>query len=326
MPFSLESYSVVPVGYRQQYDALLANNRLTDEKDADCTVLLFDDQRLAACGSLSGRVLKQIAVDQQSEGEGACAAVVSALMTEAFTHGETHLFLCTKPKHGDLFRSLGFYPLAATERALLMENKRDGLDAYLHTIRVQAGRVGCIVCNCNPMTNGHLHLIRHASAQVDQLLVFVVSEDASLFPSDVRYQLVCESTRGIPNASVYQSQEYLVSRATFPTYFISDQSEHDAVRDDLDLELFCRRIAPKLHISVRFVGDEPYSAVTRAYNARMKVMLPANGIQVVEIPRYRGISASRVRILLQEGRTEEIRDLVPPPVYAFCNSHTFRYA
>lgn len=322
MSFALESYTAVPDAYRAEYAALLDRCQLFDEGDTDRTVLLFDDQRLAACGSLSGNVLKQIAVDKEAEGEGACAAVVSALVTWAFTRGDTHLFLCTKPKHRDLFVSLGFFPLAGTEQALLMESRRRGLEEFLRTIPVPDGRIGCVVCNCNPVTNGHLHLIRYAAERVDHLLVFVVSEDASLFPSDVRYALVCEATAGMPRVSVHRSREYLVSRATFPTYFVHDAEARGQVRDDLDLALFGSRIAPALRIGVRFVGEEPYSPVTRAYNARMHAVLPGYGVEVIEIPRYRGISASRVRALLQEGRVEEIRELVPQAVYAYCSGHT----
>ena len=323
MAFALETYLSVPMAYRMTYRELLLRSRLSEEGSTDYTALLFDGERMIACGSLCGSVLKQIAVDSVAEGEGACAAVVSALVTEAFARGNTHLLLCTKPQHRNLFASLGFYPLAETGRALLMENLRDGLDRFLNGIRVTGDRVGCVVCNCNPMTNGHLHLIRYAAQRVDQLLVFVVSEDASMFPSDVRYALVSEAAAGIPGVSVYRSGVYLVSRATFPTYFVPDASERCEVRDDLDLELFSSRIAPALRIAVRFVGEEPYSEVTRAYNERMRQLLPERGIDVIEIPRYRGISASRVRALISEGRAEEIRELVPPTVYAYCTGHTF---
>lgn len=319
----LEIFSRIPERYRGAYAALLCDAKLTDEGDADLTALLFDGQQLIACGSLAGNVLKQIATDPGAAGEGACAAIVSALVKEASLRGDAHLFLCTKPEHKAMFASLGFYPLAATDRSLLMENKRNGLADFLRTVPASKGTVGCVVCNCNPMTNGHMHLIRYAAARVDKLLVFVVSEDASLFPSDVRYELVRASVVDIPNVTVLRSREYLVSRATFPTYFIADADSREGVRDDLDLELFASRIAPALRITVRFVGEEPYSAVTRAYNARMHALLPARGIEVVEIPRYRGISAGGVRKLLTEGKTEEVRDLVPPEVYAYCTSHTF---
>ena len=77
-----------------------------------------------------------------------------------------------------------------------------------------------------------------------------------------------------------------MSRATFPAYFIRDEEHADEVRSDLDITLFAERIAPALNITVRFVGDEPFSPVTKAYNNRMKELLPAHGIELVEIPRF----------------------------------------
>ena len=80
-----------------------------------------------------------------------------------------------------------------------------------------------------------------------------------------------------------------------------------------------KRIAPALGISKRFVGNEPYSPVTNAYNTKMKELLPAHGIELVEILRYGvdgdssglAVSASRVRKLLKDGDIEAARMLLP---------------
>ena len=47
----------------------------------------------------------------------------------------------------------------------------------------------------------------------------------------------------------------------------------------------------------------------------MKELLPEKGIELVEIPRLAGISASRVRALIKEGRIEEIGESVPETTY-----------
>lgn len=324
MSNTIDVFSRVPERLRCAYAALMDASQIRDEGDAELTALCLDDTgSLIACGSLSGRVLKQIAVRANDEGTGACASVVSALIAEAYRLNRTHLFLYTKPMHRLLFTSLGFYPVAETADVLMMENARDGLHRFLSNIPSFDGRVGCIVVNCNPMTNGHRWLIDQASLQVDRLLVFVVSENASLFPADVRFSLVKTVAAQWKNVSVIESGDYLVSRATFPTYFIKDKGRINEVCDDLDLALFTNRIAPELHICVRFVGQEPYCPVTRMYNERMKRLLPQSGIEVVELPRYRGISASEVRRLLLQGDTKLVRDLVPPEVYAYCKSHSF---
>ena len=69
------------------------------------------------------------------------------------------------------------------------------------------------------------------------------------------------------------------------------------------------------------MGQEPYSPVTARYNQRMQALLPQWGIRVEEIPRLEGISASRVRQLLRQGRLAELHPLVPETTYAYCRDH-----
>ena len=42
----------------------------------------------------------------------------------------------------------------------------------------------------DPFTNGHLYLVEYAARHCDNLYVFVLSEDKSVFPADVRFSLV----------------------------------------------------------------------------------------------------------------------------------------
>ena len=103
----LRIVTALPQSLRPAYEALLASAGLRDEGDADCTALLSSDGgALLACGSVSGRVLKQIAVAPWAEGDGACARIVTALLEESARRGVAHPFLYTKPKNARLFRSL----------------------------------------------------------------------------------------------------------------------------------------------------------------------------------------------------------------------------
>ena len=52
-----------------------------------------------------------------------------------------------------------------------------------------------------------------------------------------------------------------------------------------------------------------------------QALLPQWGIRVEEIPRLEGISASRVRQLLRQGRLAELQPLVPETTYAYCRDH-----
>ena len=94
---------------------------------------------LLACGSVSGRVLKQIAVAPWAEGDGACARIVTALLEESARRGVAHPFLYTKPKNARLFRSLGFFPVVETVDMLMMEHRRGGVERYIASLPAYDG-------------------------------------------------------------------------------------------------------------------------------------------------------------------------------------------
>lgn len=286
------------------------------EGGAEHSVFLTDDEgEMLGTGSLCGSVLKYIAVDESLQGEGGAAAIVSRLVSRAYLLGRKKLFLFTKAQNEYMFRSLGFFPLAEAGGAVYMENSRRGLADYLDSLEKGEGVQGAVVVNCNPFTLGHKYLMETAAELVDTLHVFVVSEDASEFPFKTRFEMVKKGTAHIKNLILHESGDYMISHATFPTYFIKDEAKAKDVNVELDLTLFGKRIAPALGITKRFVGTEPYCAVTNAYNEAMKRMLPKFGIEVIEIERKEGISASRVRELLKNGDIESIKTLVPRSTY-----------
>ena len=80
-------------------------------------------------------------------------------------------------------------------------------------------------------------------------------------------------------------------------------------------------LAEQLNITRRFVGTEPFCPVTRAYNHAMGRLLPAAGIDFIEIDRLEkdgtAISATAVRKLVVGGQWQEIAGLVPEATYAY---------
>lgn len=304
----------------KEYIQLLELCGLRDEGDADVIALMTEDGRVTACGALAGHTIKQLAVDPEFEGLGLMASVLSALISEAMTRGVHRLFLCTKPGNLRMFGSMGFHTVAETAEAVLLENRRGGIDSFLESIPKYEGVCGAVVCNCDPFTLGHRHLIEYAADHCDNLYVFAVSEKGSMFSPEERLDMIRKGTADIANCHVFDSDMYLISRATFPAYFVRDESRADLVKSDLDLELFCGKIAPALGISVRFAGEEPFSPVTRAYNERMKELLPERGIRFVEIPRLSEISAGKVRALIRDGEAEKTKELVPESTYEVIQS------
>lgn len=317
-----ERYSgrLIPPRFQSSYQALLASRALTDEGGTDFTLLYLDGDTVTACGSLRKNVIVQVAVAAEHEGEGWMASLVSELCNEAYRSGIFHLFLYTKPENGRLFGSLGFSVVAETESMLFLESPKGGMDRFLSSLPQHDGNNGCVVCNCDPMTNGHLRLLQHAAAHCDHLYVFVLSDDGSFFPPTTRFSFVEAAMRPYPNVTVAFSEDYLVSRATFPTYFLKKDVGLRAA-DDLDLAIFTQRIAPRLSIRTRFMGSEPFDAGTAAYNRRMQELLPQYGISVSVTERTDGISASRVRALLKEGNVAAAEPLLPPHVYEYCTRH-----
>ncbi len=304
--------------------AFLKENRLDYDDGILFTVNLFDhENEIIATGSMADNILKCIAISDRYQGEGLCASVLTHLLTHAAKEGLTHLFLFTRPANKSIFSGLGFYPIVETPDVLMMENKKNGLQSFVDSLyRPEINSdIGAIVANCNPFTNGHLYLIETAARACKWLHLFILSEDKSDFSTEVRYRLVCEGVSHLKNVTVHGTSHYLISTATFPTYFIKNKAKINEINCTLDLTLFKDYFAKNLNITKRFVGTEPFCPVTAKYNEQMKAFFDGTGIEVVEIPRLlaegEGISASRVRRLMAQGDYASIQLLVPPATYDY---------
>ena len=314
---------------KEKWKAFLSRAGLEADEQVEATVLVWDDGELIATASRMGNLLKCIAVDDLRQGEGLTATLLTQLRQDAFSHGHSHLFLYTKPKNEFMFSSLFFYPIAKTDTVLLMENKRSGITDFLS--RLPDGQPGCTVgaavMNCNPFTKGHRYLIETAARECDRLYVFVLSEDKSEFSAKDRMEMVRLGTADLPNVTVLPTGPYLISSATFPTYFLKDRDSAEQVHCLLDIEIFTRYYAPKFGITRRYVGTEPLSPMTNQYNEALKAHLPQRGIALHEIPRLEledtPISASAVRAHLQKGELEALEALLPKTTYEYLKTHQY---
>ncbi|CAB1252794.1 [Citrate [pro-3S]-lyase] ligase [Ruminococcaceae bacterium BL-6] len=293
------------------------------DESAEFTVCLMENGEILATGSRQGKVLKCLAVLKDIRGSGLAARIVTELVKDAVSAGFAHLFLYTKPESGRIFEALGFYPVAGTEDVLLLENVKNGAEKFVSSLDcpIKEGKIGCIVANCNPMTNGHLYLAETAARSCDFLHLFIPSEDCSRFPADVRMMLAKRAVSHLRNVAVHPTGDYLTSAATFPDYFIRDKARVENIRCMLDLVVFARKFAGPLHITTRFVGSEPFSRTADCYNRVMKEYLPSRKIEVEIVPRLEigssAVSAGRVRELLDEGKLEKVRELVPLATYDY---------
>lgn len=308
---------------RDAWLALLDRAGLDADAQVQSTVLIWDNGELIATGSRQANLLKCIAVDDVHQGEGLTATVLTHLRQDAFSQGYSHLFLYTKPKNIAMFSSLFFYPVAQTEQVLLMENKQDGIGKFLDTLPVTAqnGVIGAAVMNCNPFTKGHRYLIETAAKECDHLYIFVLSEDKSYFSAADRMEMVKLGTADLNNVTVLPTGPYLISSATFPTYFLKERENAAQVHCLLDIEIFCKYFVTKFGITRRYVGTEPLSPMTAQYNEALQRNLPARGIELRQIPRLEisgtPVSASAVRAHLDSGDLEPLRALLPQTTYEY---------
>lgn len=316
------------IGERRKIEVLLNNEGIELDRNLDYTVGIYDSKELIATGSFFKNTLRCLAVNSEYQGLGVTNTVVSHLMNEQYRRGYTDIFLYTKCNTAKFFGNTGFYEIVRIEDAVVfMENKSKGIQEYVDALskkRVDADNVASIVVNANPFTYGHQYLIEKVANENDVVHVFVVSQDSSIVPYAVRYELVKRGTCHLKNVILHKAGNYIISSATFPSYFIKDGKTVVNTHAKLDLEIFKTYIVPALNIKRRYVGEEPYCEVTKNYNRIMKESLEKDGIECRVIPRLeqdgKAISASRVRACIKEGRIEEIKGLVPSTTYDYFKS------
>jgi len=325
----MSEYSISEIRYNdkrmmRQLDTLLQKEGIERDQNLDYTVgLVDDDYQLVATGSCYGNTLRCLAVDSAHQGEGLMNEVVSHLVDFQCQRGNLDLFLYTKYDKAPLFGQQGFYEVArAGGKVVFMENRKDGFQQYLDQLAAAGGhgRQAAAVVNANPFTLGHQYMLEQAAAACDTLHIFIVSEDVSLIPFAVRERLVKEGTAHLPSVIYHRTGNYMISNATFPSYFLKDKDTVITAHAKLDVAIFTR-IAKSLGITMRFVGEEPFSHVTGIYNQIMSEDLAAAGIRCVILPRKtvgdQAISASTVRTCLKNGDFEMLRTLVPETTYRF---------
>ncbi|WP_210424485.1 [citrate (pro-3S)-lyase] ligase [Gephyromycinifex aptenodytis] len=317
----------------------LASHDLDLDGDLDIILVARHFGELIGCAALAGGIVKCVAVAQHAQGLNLLPHLMTELSYIAHARGHAHLFVYTKPRYQDLFTSCGFHPIVAVpDQVVMMENTPRGIRGYtedLRNYRRIRDKVGAVVLNANPFTKGHQHLLREAARDCDYLHVFVVAEDASYFPFTDRLALVRAGVAEMSERDhihVHPGTTYVVSKATFPSYFLKDSGLVDMCATAVDLLIFREHIAPALGVTHRYVGTEPFCRVTRQYNTDMHYWLErrdlppsfAAPVQVVEIPRVaagdepgsQAISATNVRRLLELGDLDQLRPLVPDPTFA----------
>lgn len=306
----------------EKTEEFLSSNGLQYEPLDVLYVVANESYEWIACAGRSKNVLKCFAVDPAARNSNAFDELISALIKDAYQKNIEELFVFTKNDYLAMFESFGFTRLASTESSGLLFRSDRSVESILEQLAIpeKPGRIGSIVMNANPFTNGHRYLIETAASKVDHLIVFVVENDASYFNTADRYALVKSQTRDLDHVTVVLSTEFIISKATFPSYFLKETALVNREHARIDALIFKRYFVPLFHIGVRFLGEEPLDPSTAIYNEELSLILPPE-CSVDIIPRLcrddEVVSASDVRRHFQQGDLESIRAIVPEGTFQF---------
>ncbi len=340
----LELHPTIPRQRRQIEMFLQTNGLRYDDVDYYAAIVDESSDEMIAGGGLKGSVIKCVAVADGHKGEAVANVIVSHLIAKANAEGCQCVKLYTKPDNRQLFESLSFRLIAESPNAILMETGVGGIEKYCEELRVKSEElgvkseelkndesvvsnarkpIGVIVMNANPFTLGHRFLVEQSSELVERLYVVVVREDCSMFSYNERKAMVSQGVRDIGNVVVVDGSDYAVSAATFPTYFLKQLSDATDTQIILDLDLYRRRIAPALGVTIRFFGSEPTDPLTRRYNELMHKQLGEEHVHEIQRKQQEGsaISASRVRKAMMEGCLWDAIQLVPPTTIPYIIGH-----
>jgi [citrate (pro-3S)-lyase] ligase len=310
---------------KEMVKSLLSKHGLKSEDRITHTIGLFDGDLLVATGSIDDNVIKMLAVDAAYQGENLLSIVLTKLVNILNNEKKYKYFVFTKTENKKFFLDYNLFLIYEDDYMILFENKINTIVETLHDMKyklnLKGGSTAALVMNCNPMTNGHLYLIETCAKKHDHVLIFLVEENRSVFPYDVRLKILKKSTKQIKNVHVLPSTPYIISRATFPTYFSKSLDEATKRYTQLDISLFKTYFMDIFNIDYRYVGTEPLDPLTNLYNQTMKEIL---GEKLIIIDRLsendQPISASSIRKLIAKKDLSRIKQLVPKATYQFLKS------
>lgn len=200
--------------------------------------------------------------------------------------------------------------------------QRSYLDQYFMNYSGERyNTVGAVVIEGSPFNSGHRYIIEYASQKVDFVIVFVLQEDTSLFPFEERFQMIKKGIEDIPNIMVVPNGDFVLSMNNFPDYYKQNYSLTTGMNAEYDVNIFVDYIAKPLHITHRFAGEGVQGRVNKTYYEAMRRILPANGIEFVEIPKMAVGGEKVCTKQIQQYLEDEQYDIA----FAFVPESTKRY-
>ncbi len=290
----------------------------------DDSFFIEENDKIIASISIDHHIIKGLAIDEEYRGLNLAGELVTHAIQTLIANNIYSYHVFTKSVYIDIFQSMGFRLLANTSKVAFMEGGAKTIEQVIGDIKKQVETyfsidlkkhdIGCAVVNCNPMTLGHYQLIEKASKEHEYFIVFVVETDESVFTFKERFSLVYLALKEFSNIIVLPSTDYVVSKSTFPSYFLKTIDERETEHAKLDALIFLEYFIPLLNIRLRHVGGETDLVMVK-YNQILHETLQ-NRLEAIERFDLDGvtISASLVRKLMKEKKYEEALSYVPKAI------------
>ncbi len=323
--FVIQEININNVQELNDVKKFLNNFQLEYEKNIDCTIVIKQDKKILGTCSKSTNILKCFAIDDDMRGMGLSSKLVTWMNNKLFDEGIYHSYIFTKPENINIFAGVGYKLIQKVKEVALLETGVDNISKHMKMIKekynLQMNRKAALVMNCNPFTWGHRYLIEKASLENEEVIVFIVQEDKSLFPFKYRYELVKQGVEDLKNVKVIPGGEYIISSATFPNYFLRKNDNVLRIFTELDASIFGEYFCKELSINKRYVGEEPFCDVTQVYNETLTSTLGKYevDVEIVKRKEFQGkaISASQVRETIKDGEISFLKNLVPDVTMEF---------
>lgn len=304
----------------EQVKIFLASFGLRYEQDIDKTLYIEENGNIIATISKAKDIIKCLAISSNYQSENLSSVLVSKILEKMHEENIYSYMVFTKAIYENTFINLGFKKLVNTSNTVMLEGGVDSIEDAIKKMKVKINaeygtitddiKVGSIVMNANPVTLGHQYLIEQSIKENDLTLVFVVEEDNQEFDFQSRYGLVYLTCKKYENVVVLPASKYIVSKNTFPTYFLKE----DIVDKEISLVdglIFKNYFMKHLKIDRRYVGSEVKEKMND-YNMTLKEILEDNLILLERISLDgQVVSASHVRELLKEGSIEKALTYIP---------------
>lgn len=309
----------------------LSKNHLNFDESCDYSCVIKDSKdNIVATVSKTKDILKCFAISDSLRGEGVASTLVTHILNIMFQEGYFSSFVFTKLENLELFKNIGYKEVASTNKVSLLEIGTNSIEKAMSNIKKEFNlssevKRSMLVMNCNPFTLGHKYLVEYAAKNSVEVILFVVQEDKSIFPFNVRYELVKKGCSHLKNVVVVPGTKYIISSATFPNYFLKKDDDALDEYQKLDVTVSALRICPIFNIKKRYIGDEPLCKMTSKYNNNILNIFPKFGIDVEVVPRKNSfdfpISATEVRKKIAQGDFESLKSLVPETTYNYLISN-----